>query len=227
VGKIGLNGHGLAVALNFLATTIDSGEGGLPVHVLARQLLQQARDLTDALGMLTRAGCRVSICFTLAFAAAGDAAIVSAEVAPDGVSHCWPNAGGVLVHANHFRVRRRDDRFLGPDGHHDTLVREWYAERALGAVPIERAAIEATLSSCFNAPHGICQEASPREPWVRRAQTLASIVMDVSAGRMWIAEGRPVDVPYVEVDPPHARADPTRAGVTSWAEPRPNRRAAM
>ena len=49
VGKIGVNSSGIGVHLNILHHRDDGGPMGVPVHVVARSVLESARNMTQAL----------------------------------------------------------------------------------------------------------------------------------------------------------------------------------
>lgn len=207
LGKIGLNGDGLGVAVNFLACDADGGLGAIPVHVLARQILARAGDLSEALRLIAASAPSASVCLTLGLAQGGEAAIVGVEIAPDETAHVWPGDDGIYVHANHFlNRRRRDDRFLGPTGGHGTIVRQWYVERELRSPPLGRADLERVFSSCFNAPQAVARTYDPDGPWLQHSEVLASIVMDLTSRQMAVAPGSPSVHPYADVPLPRGRA---------------------
>jgi isopenicillin-N N-acyltransferase-like protein len=205
LAKIGLNSDRLGVCVNFLVSGADRGLGGTPMHVLARQLLATAGDLSEALRLIVAGAPAVSMCFTLGLAQGEEAAIVSVEAAPDEIAHVWPNDDGVLVHANHFLNRRRqDDGFLGPTGGHGTLVRQWQVERCTRTPPLATADLARIFGSAFNAPQAVARSHRPDDPWLQRSETLASVVMDLTHLRMAVTPGAPTESRYEEVPLPTA-----------------------
>jgi isopenicillin-N N-acyltransferase-like protein len=56
------------------------------------------------------------------------------------------------------------------------------------------------LADHANHPSGIC--CHPDERWdpLEQGETVASVLMDLDARRMWLAEGRPCTAPYRELD---------------------------
>ncbi len=57
------------------------------------------------------------------------------------------------------------------------------------------------LRSHHNAPESIClHKDGPRIPWEQRSATLASLVMEVGAGRLWLAAGNPCRAEYRRID---------------------------
>jgi isopenicillin-N N-acyltransferase-like protein len=94
VGKIGLNSCGVSCGFNYLRTSAD-GPGGVPVHALARGVLE-CRSAADARAGL--AGASASVALTVA---APDG-LFCAEVSPGGVRFVAADEDGWLVHTNHF-----------------------------------------------------------------------------------------------------------------------------
>lgn len=96
LGKIGLSSRGLCFGLNFLRCSLDGGlDGGVPVHVLLRRLLDGTESFADALALLQAARVTASSCITV-----GSADEVSAvELSPGGARVL---RGERLLHTNHF-----------------------------------------------------------------------------------------------------------------------------
>ena len=46
----------------------------------------------------------------------------------------------------------------------------------------------------------MCCHPDPRDPAPERGATVASLVMDLDARTMWLADGHPCTVPYRELD---------------------------
>ncbi|MFZ2504381.1 MAG: C45 family peptidase [Nocardioides sp.] len=124
LGKIGVNAAGLGLHLNILAHTSDgvtaSGGVGVPVHVVAREILRRATTVAEAIAVAESALADVGLSAStvLTVVTAGEAACL--ELCPVAVRAVWPErveAGaaeggladsgvapsGVLWHTNHFR----------------------------------------------------------------------------------------------------------------------------
>ncbi len=187
LAKIGTNASGVALALNFLATDADGGLHGVPVHVLARALLQEARTVEEARALIAGTKVSASVCLTVAGPdGAGGVAARAFELWPGGVQELEPR-GGRLAHTNHFLapVGARDTLAAGPSGPstHNRMRRL--------AATLERDAapggdeIAALLTS--RGGEGLdpifCVEA-PDDPWLARCATLATLVLEVPSGRM-------------------------------------------
>jgi isopenicillin-N N-acyltransferase-like protein len=106
LAKIGVNDSGLGVMFNLLRHESDSASssdsrrqqaGGVPVHLVAHEVLTQATTVGEALELARSAPVLGSTVLTVL---TPDAA-ACLELSPDGVGVVEP-AGGWLVHTNHF-----------------------------------------------------------------------------------------------------------------------------
>ena len=189
LGKIGLSSHGLAVALNFLASTRDSGADGVPVHVLLRMVLDSCASAAEALELLLNADVSASACVTVAGAEPDGRALVAVELSPPGPALVWPDDDGLLIHTNHF--------LAGPAAGRDTIAHAQPASllrlRHLRARLRAGAAIEDVLRAHFPRPYGICRHPDPRDPWAQRRATVVSVVMDPGARTLALSAGTPCD----------------------------------
>jgi len=98
LAKIGLNDAGLSLNFNILHHRDDTGIGGVPVHAVARRILDEASSLADAIALATSAN--VSASTVLTVLAGSQAAAI--ELSPAGVGLVLPDDDGWLVHTNHF-----------------------------------------------------------------------------------------------------------------------------
>jgi isopenicillin-N N-acyltransferase-like protein len=97
LAKIGINSAGLGVLVNILAHRSDTGEGGVPVHAVARRILDSAADVEAGISILRSAPLSASSCFTLL----DRDRVACLEASPAGVVEL--PAARWSVHANHFR----------------------------------------------------------------------------------------------------------------------------
>ncbi|WP_406054497.1 C45 family peptidase [Streptomyces sp. NBC_01077] len=98
-GKIGVNSAGLGVHFNILFHASDSGSGGVPVHAVARRILDEADTLDQAVDIASTA--RVSASTSLTVVTPGSPA-ASLELSPAGLAVVPAGEGGWLLHTNHF-----------------------------------------------------------------------------------------------------------------------------
>ena len=179
VGKIGVSSAGVALAINFLGTDADGGLDGVPIHVLARALLEEARTVQDARALIESTPVSASVAMTVAGPDAdGGVGALAFELWPGGVVEVAPDRGSI-AHTNHFLVAvgARDVQADSADAPstHDRLgqlkddtaqLAELLASRA-GAEPI------------FRIDDGTA-------PWIVRCSTLATLLFEVPSGRMWL-----------------------------------------
>jgi isopenicillin-N N-acyltransferase like protein len=196
LGKIGLNSSGVAVGLNFLASTLDGGDGGVPVHVLLRMVLDSCGSAAEALQLLLSTPVDASACVTVAGAEPDGRALAAVELAPAGPGLVWPDERGRLVHTNHF--------LAGPAAGQDALALAEPASflrlRHLRARLEGGDGIGEALRAHFPRPFGLCRHEDVGDPWADRRATLVSVVMDPGAGTLAVADGPPCEHPFTTVD---------------------------
>ncbi|WP_116248059.1 C45 family peptidase [Nocardiopsis sp. FIRDI 009] len=190
LGKIGLNGAGLGVHFNILHHAADGDGVGVPVHAVAREVLDRARDLDEAVAIACSARVSASTVLTLVSHrdGAGDAACV--ELSAGGSAVIRPRNGS-LTHTNHFLDLELARGEMAPptsdsyprldllDGNRERLAAPGVPERALGI----------TAHAEDGAP--LCCHADPALPFHRRWQTLLTAALDLEAGVLWFHEGTP------------------------------------
>ncbi|HEY5854616.1 MAG TPA: carcinine hydrolase/isopenicillin-N N-acyltransferase family protein, partial [Aldersonia sp.] len=158
--------------------------------MLARAVLDEARDLNQALLRLAQAPVSASSSLTLVACAGGESAACSVELNPGGVGYALPDADGVLVHTNHF--------LSAPAALHDTELRngpdtvlrlDGIRRRLRGAVT--RASAVAALNSHLLGGGATCCHADTDLPETARFETLATVVLDVEYGTLHAHRGGP------------------------------------
>jgi isopenicillin-N N-acyltransferase-like protein len=196
LAKVGLNSDRVGIAMAFLASRSDRPHGGMPVHLLARLLLEECRNASDALRLLSKQTMSASVALTVGYAeATGIGFATTAELSPHGMQLLYPDELGVLTHTNHFLgAGGGDDLALGPSGWHGTVVRQDVLRRALRRAAahgeLDGAALEQLFKMRFNAPESICVRAVRGEgEWYREVETLATIVLDLTHRTVVIDDG--------------------------------------
>lgn len=202
LAKIGLNGAGLAVCINILASSEDGAVvSGIPIHVMLRLLLERCRTVGEAEALLRGTDYTASTAITVAVTGATGEAFSTFEVSPRGVSVVRA-CDGVLTHTNHF---------LEPIGDAvDTALRDWPDTTArltdirrlagsAGAIGADR--VKAALRSHDAGPLAVCCHDPDNPRYAERQQTLASVILHLREGYLELAQGTPCAAPYVEVRP--------------------------
>jgi isopenicillin-N N-acyltransferase-like protein len=187
LGKIGVNVAGVALAINFLGTEADGGLDGVPVHVLARALLEEARTVQDARELIESTRVSASVAMTVAGPDAGGGVSARAfELWPGGVAEVVPDRGAI-AHTNHFlaEIGARDVQADSADAPstHDRL-RQLKAALANGLQPGTSQVAELLSSRAGAEPIFRIDEGT--DPWVVRCSTLATLAFEVPSGRMWL-----------------------------------------
>jgi isopenicillin-N N-acyltransferase-like protein len=202
VGKIGVSTRGLGLLFNILHHDRDGAGIGVPLHVLARAVLDEAADLNQALLRLSTAPVSASSSLTLVAAAGGESAAVSVECNPGGVGYALPDGDGLLLHTNHFLsspASLHDTELrTGPD----TVVRYDTLRRRLAgkSTPSVHDALRA-MNSHLLGGGALCCHADPTLPATGRFQTLATVILDVAAGTLTAHAGGPCTHPLNTTPP--------------------------
>jgi isopenicillin-N N-acyltransferase-like protein len=192
VGKLGVNSAGLGLHFNILAHADDGGPTGVPVHVVARRILDEASTLDEATALAASAPVSASTILTVVTFDGERSAARGLELSPAGMATLEPTADGVLLHTNHFldpelaRGERHGPHDPSTYGRLQELGRRTPVLRA-AADPTARAAAlldhrDATPLCCHPQPG-----AQPGDRW----ETLVTAALDLGAGELLLHEGGP------------------------------------
>ncbi|QFG25676.1 C45 family peptidase [Actinomadura sp. WMMB 499] len=195
LAKIGVTGGGLGAHFNILKHTSDGGDIGVPVHLLVRRILDEADDLDAAVAILRGARTSASSVITVVTWDGERADARALEVSPAGLGVVAPDADGLLLHTNHFLdPALAPGERLGTD-RPGTYARYTHlsgrARELWDTDPTGRAkAMVAHLPD--GAP--VCAHSDPADPPDQRWDTLATIGLDLPAGRLEVHRGGPCGV---------------------------------
>lgn len=194
--KIGVNDRGLGLHFNILHHRSDGSQAGVPVHVLARMILNRARSIEDAVGVAQSIPLAASSVLTVVTYDGHAAAAAAIEVSPAGVAVLDTPPGHTLAHTNHFLDEALAAGEYSP--YETTSVPRYQClvdsadlaqivddrERALafGAIP--------------DAP--ISVRARREQPEHLRWETKLTVALDVVGGALAFAAAAPADVASVE-----------------------------
>ena len=197
LAKTGMNAAGLGLVTNALVTDADTGEPGLPYHVLLRAILDCAT-VTEALKVLQAAPRSSSANYLIAHVSG---AALDIEAAPGDFTRLYPlyPQDGLLLHTNHFLAPR-----TGPDPLVDlslwsmptSAVRLQRLLAAAKAHPRTLDDFRALLADHADYPHSICHHPDPEDHPREQGATIASVLMDLTARQLWLAAGNPCQVAY-------------------------------
>ena len=181
LAKLGLNHHGVACALNLLTCSADGGIGGVPIHLLLRLVLEQARDATGAAELLCAARATASSAITLA----SPGSLLAVELSPGGAVVLRPDTDGWLIHTNHFLVPPAAGADEAEEGTRLRRARLLELARA-GTAP------EEALASHLPEEQPVCRHGGDEDlPWPDRIQTLLTLRLDPAAPSFALATGPP------------------------------------
>ncbi|SDQ64790.1 C45 family peptidase [Microbacterium sp. cf332] len=186
--KIGVNDRGVGVHFNILHHRSDGSQAGVPVHVLARMILDRAESVDDA----------ASIARSVPLAASSVITVVdrdsaaAIEVAPAGVAVLPVSRGETFAHTNHFLDPGLAAREYSP--YETTSVPRYTClvdNAELAGIPDAR---ERALAFGAVAGDGISVRPRPEQPDHLRWETKLTVALDVASGALEFAAGAPADI---------------------------------
>jgi isopenicillin-N N-acyltransferase-like protein len=216
LAKFGLNSSGVALLTNALVSADDTGEPGVPFHVLLRAILD-SETLSDAVSALGR-GRRASSANYLV--AHEDGIAMDIEAAPGDASllHLGYPEHGVLLHTNHY-VNGFGGRDLWLLAMPDSPVRLERLRQVFSEHPgpFDVPFLQAVFADHVTYPLGVCCHPDPRLPEPEQSVTLAAALIDIPERRLWLASGNPCEAPFEELDYSGflAKPSPLRGGVAA------------
>jgi isopenicillin-N N-acyltransferase-like protein len=217
LANTGFNSSGIGLVTNTLVSDADAGTPAVPYHVALRAILD-CEILSDALEALQRSARSSSANYLIAHR---DGIALSAEAAPGDFSQLnllFPTQGA-LLHTNHFvspEFSLKDvSLWLIPDS--PLRLERLRASVAAARPKLSIRDFQQMLADHANHPAGVCNHPDSREHPQERGATIASILMDLDARRMWLADGQPCQTPYRELDYADflAKPSPLREGAGS------------
>lgn len=207
LGKIGVNSVGLGLHFNILAHASDDDSAGVPVHAIARRILDEATSIDEAIGIASSARVSASTVYTVFTAAsAGTQAAghnstprraVSIEVSPSGTAVVDAGSDGWLLHTNHFLDPRLaledaiDDDALSPQ----RLAHLGRVRTELAGLGVADRAKE--FCSSEGARSVVCFHPDASAPRHEQWQTLLTISIDAGECSLAYAAANPADAARV------------------------------
>ncbi|SEB59281.1 C45 family peptidase [Streptomyces sp. TLI_105] len=189
--KVGVNDAGLGLHFNILRHRSDRSTGGVPVHAVARRVLEEATTVAEARDIVASATLSASTVLTVVTYRDGRAAAASIEMAPSGIAVVEPDADGWIIHTNHFL----DPGLADGDTSTPELVS---AERYLHARAVRgdmtgRSATERAAAFCGGdgAAAVVCVHADESRPVHEQWSTLLTASLDLPGFALQYRAGNP------------------------------------
>lgn len=192
--KIGVNDRGVGVHFNILHHRSDGSQAGVPVHVLARMILDRAATLDEAVELARSVPLAASSVLTVVAYDGTTPSAAAVEVSPVGVAVLPATRGQVLAHTNHFLD--------------DALAAGEYSPYETTSVPRYRCLTDAAELAAIvddrdralafgdipDAP--ISVRARADQPEHLRWETKLTVALDVAGGAISFAAVAPADVAH-------------------------------
>jgi isopenicillin-N N-acyltransferase-like protein len=192
VGKIGINAMGFAMCINLLESDTDHAGPAVPMHIILRRILEEARSVEEAITLIDTTN-RCTSCFHLLADRSG--ALAGVEATPAG-QHVLRAKNGVLTHANHCVAAELFAHDTYARDYPETLTRGGRAQALANTEIIDEEYLASMLADHETAPGSICLHIESGIPQEEQYESIASIIFDLTAGTMDIAEGPPCENAY-------------------------------
>src|SRR5207248_6576598 len=199
VGRHGANSAGIALNANGLGTRWGKGIG-VPQPIIRRKILESV-EMQTALRAVFES--QQTLCTNLLITHK-DGFAIDLETTPARHGWMYPT-DGLLVHANHFIA------FVPPqvaDTYRpfsvDSLYRVPRIERVLKQARSAstsdqmRDLIATAMRDHFGKPNSVCNHPDARNDRLVQNQTIASSIVDLTAGEYYVAAGLPCESDYVK-----------------------------
>ncbi|WP_194409309.1 C45 family autoproteolytic acyltransferase/hydolase [Microbacterium cremeum] len=189
--KIGVNDRGLGVHFNILHHRSDGSRAGVPVHVVARMILEDARTVEEAVSIAESVPLAASSVFTVAAFHDGVAQAAAIEVSPAGVAVIEAEPGQTIAHTNHFLDHGLAAGEFSP--YETTSVPRY--ECLVDAADLARIPGHRERALAFGALRDAPISVRPRpdQPAHLRWETKLTVALDVADGAVEFAVGAPAD----------------------------------
>ncbi len=189
--KIGVNDAGLGLHFNILRHRSDNATGGVPVHAVARRVLEEATTVAEARDIIASATVSASTVLTVATYGDGHAAAASVEMSPAGIAVVRPDTDGWVIHTNHFLDSGLVD---GDTSTSETMSVERYEHaRAVRGGMTGHSAPERAAAFCGGdgAAAVVCVHADASQPGHEQWGTLLTASLDLPGFALEYRAGNP------------------------------------
>ncbi|RCL28486.1 peptidase C45 [Pseudomonas sp. AFG_SD02_1510_Pfu_092] len=194
LAKLGVNSAGLGLHFNILHHASDNDSGAVPVHAIARRLLEEASSVEQAIELARSAQVSASTVLTVFSREDSSPRAASIELSPARTALVLPREDGWLLHTNHFLDPQLS---LGEQVADlaDTRCRLSHLEQVIGqmgSADLRARAAAMCGSAGDSAP--ICFHPDMTMPDTERWQTLLSVGIDTERCALQYLAGTPVQL---------------------------------
>lgn len=191
LGKIGVNDAGVGVHFNILHHASDRGTGGVPVHAIARRVLDEATSVDEAEAIIRSAPASASTVLTVLARDEAPHRAACFEISPERVAVVRPDAAGVLLHTNNFIA---DEQLPGEATRDKStsyvrLAHLGAHQASMAGRGIEERAAQMCGEAGALAP--VCFRPDPAEPLHEQWTTLLTVGLNVADGELEYFPGSP------------------------------------
>lgn len=190
LGKIGLNSAGLGLHFNILHHISDNDSGGVPVHAVARRILEEATTIEEAIALAFSAQVSASSVLSIFSHRAERCRAVSIELSPFRTAIIYPQQNDWLLHTNHFLA---SELVSGEHTTDDTTYKRYEHLKIVASDMKNKGIIESAAAMC--GPEGeqspICFLPDSSQPDTERWETLLTISINTKNCILKYAAGNP------------------------------------
>ncbi|WP_166361759.1 C45 family autoproteolytic acyltransferase/hydolase [Pseudomonas akapageensis] len=191
LGKIGVNSAGLGLHFNILHHDSDNAVAGVPVHAIARRILEEATNVEEAIALARSARVSASTVLTVFSRQDSSPRAASIELSAAGTAVVLPREDGWITHTNHFLDSGLSRGERTPDAS-TTYARLAHVNGALAGMThgdLRRRADAMCGAAGAQAP--ICFHPDLSMPPTERWETLLTIGIDTEDFALEYAAGNP------------------------------------
>jgi len=193
IGHKGFNSAGIGVCLNFIRCDKDVFQPGFPVWIKTRRILN-SESLPECMKVIMTFEQPNSANMVIAHR---DGEAIDIECTPNDTFFLYPEQG-ILTHTNHFQSLSFRETDTGKGLIPDTVIRSHRASRLFrerrGDLQFDT--IKDVLKDHFGHPDSICRHRDERLHPMEQWETLTSMIIDLTEGKMLYTAGPPCSYPY-------------------------------
>lgn len=187
LAKIGVNSEGLGNHFNILNHQTDGQGSGVPVHLVAKRILDEASTVEEAVAIAEAANLEASTVITVVADGQAGPQAACVELSPQGTAALHAEVGRPLVHTNHFV-----DPQLAAGEQPNTLstTHDRYQCAADHGEVVMSIADDLERARQFTAtdfPVDVKPDLS--KPWFQQIRTKATVVVDVVNSQLHCCPG--------------------------------------